>query len=265
VTRPFAGLVDEPEWVALREVVPAATARLQLRDDPGRDVVLSTVLPLAWPAMVRPDGQVMLGLQVHSRSGDVSRDLAGALELALAAEPGSAVHAPGLPGPGPRLQDLLADVPLDVTVHEGFDYWVQDAVDPSSEVAASLERANSGVVPTARLSGVEAAYWCRMPQRSHLRWVLPEDEEPLLDALARLAVAGGLGLGPQTRFVGTFRAHGLLVPVWDLPHDREPEAVEEPAAAVRSRLDELLAEPRPLSGDERRTRSGLLSRQLTLR
>ena len=30
VTRPFAGRVDETEWVALREVVPAATAPLRV-------------------------------------------------------------------------------------------------------------------------------------------------------------------------------------------------------------------------------------------
>ncbi|MDP9182277.1 MAG: DUF5926 family protein, partial [Actinomycetota bacterium] len=30
VPRPFAGRVDETEWVALREIVPAATAPLRL-------------------------------------------------------------------------------------------------------------------------------------------------------------------------------------------------------------------------------------------
>ena len=104
-----------------------------------------------------------------------------------------------------------------------------------------------------------------MGDKTHLRWVLPEAEEPLLDALARLAVGGGLGLGPDSRYVGSFRAHGLLVPVWDLPGEREAEALEEPAAALRARLDEALAAPRALSAEERRARSGLLSRQLTLR
>jgi hypothetical protein len=127
-----------------------------------------------------------------------------------------------------------------------------------------MERANASVVPTARLSSVTSAYWCRMKERTHLRWVLPEEEDALLDALARLSVAGGLGIGPDTRYVGSFRAHGLLVPVWDAPLDREPEAMEEPAAALRSRLDDELASDKPLTTDERRARSGLLSRQLTL-
>lgn len=264
VARPFAGRVDETDWVALREIVPAATAPLRLRDDPSREITLSTVLPLAWPAMVRADGRVFLGLQVQSRSGDVSRDLAHALQLALDAAPGSSVQPPGLPGPGPRLQDLLTDEPLDITLHPGFDYWVEGAADPTGEVAASMDRANASVVPTAKLSSVTSAYWCRMKERTHLRWVLPEAEDELLDALARLSVDRGLGLGPETRYVGSFRAHGLLVPVWDAPLDREAEAMEEPAVALRARLDEALATDQPLTAEQRRARSGLLSRQLTL-
>lgn len=265
VARPFAGLPGETDWVALREVVPAATAGLRVAGAPDRTVVLSTVLPLAWPAMVRADGTVFLGLQVGLRSGDPSRDLGNALELALVAEPGSSVVPVGLPGPGPRLQDLLAPDPLKVVVHEGFDYWLDGVPEPGGDVAASLERANSSVVPTVRLATVASAYWCRIGGRTHLRWALPEDEEPLLDALARLAVEGGLGMAGDSRYIGSFRAHGLLVPVWDLPAEREAAELEEPAAALRARLDEALAAPRALSGEERRARSGLLSRQLTLR
>jgi hypothetical protein len=269
VLRPFDGLAGETDWVALREVVPAATAPLRLRDHAERTVILSTVLPLAWPALVRSDGTIFLGLQVPTRSGDISRDLAAALELALATEPGHPVQPVGLPGAGPRLQDLLDDAPLDITVHEGFDYWTEGAVDvddaDDEEVAESMERANSTVVPTVRLSGVDSAYWCRMKERTHLRWVLPEDEDEVLNALARIAASGGLGIGPDTRYVGAFRAHGLLVPVWDLPADREAAALEEPVAELRTRLDAALATKDPLSTDERRRRAGLMSRQLTLR
>jgi hypothetical protein len=267
VLRPFEGLAGETDWVALREVVPAATARLTLKGS-DREVVLSTVLPLAWPAMVRADGKVFLGLQVPTRSGDISRDLGAALELALAAEPGTSIQLPGLPGPGARLQDLLEDAPLDVTVYDGFDYWIEGAPEsdtPEDDVAASMERANATVIPTVRLSGVEAAYWCRMKERTHLRWVLPENEDEVLNALARIAAAGGLSIGPDTRYVGAFRAHGLLVPVWDLPADREAGELEQPVAALRARLDEALATADPLSTDERRARAGLMSRQLTLR
>ncbi len=260
VARPFAGRADETEWVALREVVPAATAPLNVG---GVPVTLSTVLPLAWPGMVTLGGTRFLGLQVQSRSGDASRDLAAVLEQVVTAAPGSSVVPTDLPGEGARLQDVLDPAPIEVTVHQGFDYWLEGA-EADEDVLASMERANASIVPTARLTGVTSAYWCRMREKSHLRWVLPEDEDPLLDALARLSVAGGLHLGTETRYVGSFRAHGLLVPVWDLPHDTEADAVEEPAAAFRARLDEALAGG-SLTSEQRRARQGLLNRQVTLR
>ncbi|HVF19677.1 MAG TPA: DUF5926 family protein [Mycobacteriales bacterium] len=264
--RPFEGRVDETEWVALREVVPAATTPLTLvGEHAGRSVTLSTVLPMAWPAMVRGDGSVFVGLQTPGRSGDVSRDIGQAIVTALAAEPGAAISNLPRDDAAPRVQDLLDPAPLEVTVHDGFDYWVEGVADPTGEVAASMERANASVVPTARLRGVESAYWCRMRERCHLRWALPDDEDALLDAMARLAAAKELGLGDGTKYVGAFRAHALLVPVWDLPVDQPAEACEEPAAALRGRLDDALASPRALTDDERRARSGLLSRQLTLR
>lgn len=278
VTRPFEGLPDECDWVAMREIVPAATATVRLRassgtDEPNRPatVTVATVLPLAWPAMVRTDGAVYLGLQVPARrSGDTSRDLATALLAALTAAPGSSVTAAELvasdaDGSGPRLQDLLEPAPLGVVVHDGFAFWGGDMPDPDGELAASLERASASLVPTARLTSVSAAYWCRIGARTHLRWVLPDDEAPLLDAFARLHAAGELGLGPGSRYIGAFRADGLVVPVWDLDPDAEAPDVEEPAAALRTRIDAALATDTPLSAAERRSRSGLLSRQLTLR
>lgn len=265
VGRPFAGLADETEWVALREVVPAATAPLTVRGSEDRVVLAATLLPGALPVQVRADGTVLLGLQVPSTGGDVSRALAAALEQALAASPGEPLPPLGPVGPGPRLQELLAAAPLPVTVHPDFSFWLDGGPAPDDEAAAALERANAAVVPAARLVGVQSAYWCRIGERTHLRWALPEDEEPLLDALARLSASGGLGLGDDTRFLGTFRAHGLLVPVWDLPPETEPGDLEAPAADLRSRLDDVLARPQALTEEERRARSGLLSRQLTLR
>ncbi len=268
VRRPFEGLAGECDWVALREIVPAATAPLTLAGShAGRTATLATVLPLAWPAMVRGDGGVFVGLQVPGASGDVSRDIAAALVRALDAAPGTPVLPGGLPGPGARLQDLLdPSAPFTVTVHPGFDFWLEGVGEElDAEVTASLERANSAVVPTARLVSVEAAYWAGMRERNTLRWVLPDDEEPLLDALARLHGAGGLSLGEGSRFLGTFRAHGLLVPVWDLPESTHADDVEDPAADFRARLDEALAQTGPLSSEERHARAGLTNRQLTLR
>jgi hypothetical protein len=270
VRRPFSGLPGEADWVALREIVPAATAPLTLRPEfgPPTEAMVATVLPLAWPGLHRADGELWLGLQAAGASGDASRDLADALLRAIAAEPGSPVPPVDLPGPGPRLQDVLVlDQPLAVTVHEGFDFWIADAdsrdLDP--EVRDSLERANSAVVPTVRLTSVEAAYWCRVGERTHLRWVMTQDEEALLDALARLHAAGAARVGDAGRYVGAFRAHGLLVPVWDLDREAEATDVEAPAVAFEAALAEALARTEPLTPDERRARAGVVSRQVTLR
>ena len=70
---------------------------------------------------------------------------------------------------------------------------------------------------------------------------------------------------PDSRLVGMFRAHGLLVPVWDLEVGTGAEALEEPAAAFRTALDEALADTAPLSSEERAARNGLANRQVTIR
>src|SRR5262249_13660705 len=249
VARPFAGLAGECDWIAPGALAPAATAPLVLADPAVADraVTLATVLPLALPGLVREDGSVLLGLQVHGRSGDVSRDLGHALEEALAAEPGTMLQLSGLPGPGPRLQDLLAPGPFEGSVHDDFGFWLERPGEGSAEVLASLERANAAITPTVRLAGVESAYWCDAGEKAHLRWVMPYDEDLLLDALARLAAAGALGLGEGTRHVGSFRAHGRLVPVWDLPADVPAQTWAQPAAGFAERLGEALAEAGPLS------------------
>ncbi|GAB1688485.1 DUF5926 family protein [Krasilnikovia sp. M28-CT-15] len=270
VARPFEGLADEPEWIALRELVPAASAPLRLKPEitaeyGDRPVTLSTVLPMAWPAMIRRDGEVFVGLQRHVQSGDVSRDLAVAILCALRTEPGETVAVPALPGPGPRLQDILDDGPLDVTLHLTFEYWLdaEQADDPG--VAASLERANASIYPTERLAAAPAAYWCRVPDKAHVRWVMPDPEDAALDALARLSAAGELTLGEATRFAGMFRAHGLLVPVWDVPRELEAADWEAPLADFAKRYRDTLGETAPLDAAARRAKQGLVGRQLTLR
>ena len=269
VPRPFAGLTDEPDWVALRELVPAATVPLALSEKARAEygehqITLATVLPLAWPGLVKPDGRIFLGLQRSTQSGDISRDIALTLLLAFSTEPGGPVQMPPLPGPGPRLQDLLSDEPLAVTIQDGFDFWLDEqSTDP--EVTTSLERANASVFPTVRLSAAKAAYWCRFPEKAHVRWVLGDDEDAALAGLARLARAGELTLGAQTRFAGMFRAHGLLVPVWDLPPETEAQAWEEPVAAFAERYATARDAGTALDAEERRARAGLLGRQVSLR
>jgi hypothetical protein len=271
VPRPFEGLADETEWIALRELVPAATAPLQLSADlvkqyGERSVTLSTVLPMAWPAMTKPDGRIFVGLQRHVQSGDVSRDLSVAILRALESTPGEPVSVPALPTAGPRLQDILVDGPLDVTMHEGFDFWLDEGATDDPEVAASLERANASIYPTVRMSAAHAAYWTLVPDRAHMRWVLGDDEDQALDALARLSAAGELRLGEATKFAGMFRAHGRLVPVWDLPMDVPGADWDEPLGSLVKRYaDAIQPTGTALTPEERRARQGLIGRQITLR
>ncbi len=268
VRRPFEGLTAECDLIALRELVPAATARLSFR--PGsvpddREVRLCSLLPMAAPALVREDGSIWLGLQVQHAFGDPSRELAAVLLRAYDAAPGELVGLTEPPGEGPRLQDLLADEPLAVEVHDGFEFWISDVEDSDGALAATLEQANDVANPTARLASVDAAYWTDVGTKEHLRWVMPQDEDRLLDALARLHASGEDRLTEGSRLVGMFRAHGVLVPVWDLPVGTGAEVLEEPAARVAARLADLLEDTSPLSPQERSARSGLANRQVTIR
>jgi hypothetical protein len=266
VARPFEGLPGECDWVAMREIVPSATAEVPVAAEfGGGEVTIVTVLPMAWPALHRADDTVYVAMQTTGGTGDASRDIAAALLAARETEPGNPVADVGLPGEGPRLQDVVTGDDFTVRVHEGFDFWLEGVEDLSPEVRDSLERANGAVVPTERLTTVEAAYWCKVGDRRHLRWVMPEPEDEVLDGLARLHAAGTSGLLEGTRYVGSFRAHGLIVPVWDLADGMEADDVEEPAREFAERLNAAMAATEPLTADERRAKAGVVSRQLTLR
>jgi hypothetical protein len=62
-----------------------------------------------------------------------------------------------------------------------------------------------------------------------------------------------------------FRAHGRLVPVWDLPREPESGLWEAPLAEFAKRYAEAVASHEVLTSVERRARHGLVGRQLTLR
>lgn len=268
VGRPFEGLPSECDVIALRELVPAATAPLPLAPsvaaDHGRSVRLCTLLPAAAPAMVRDSGDIWLGLQVQHHFGDPARDLGEVLVRALSADPG-VVGLIDPPGPGPRLQDLVAGDRLEVTVHEGFGFWIDDVDESTPGLQEALEQANAAATPSARLTRVTAAYWTDVGSKEHLRWVMPEPEDALLDALARLHAGGDDSLVDGSRLVGMFRAHGLLAPVWDLPSGTGPEALEDPAERFGGALERALADDSPLTAEQRAARSGLANRQVTIR
>lgn len=262
VARPFEGMPDECDVIALRELVPAATTPLTLKD--GRAIRLASLLPGAAPAMVRESGDVWLGLQVQHSYGNPARDLGAVLEAALAAAEPGVVGLPSAPGEGPSLQDLITDTSLDITVHDGFGYWIDDVEERDATIEAALEQANAAAMPTVRLTSVEAAYWTNVGTKEHLRWVMPHPEDRLLDALARLHAAGQDSVADGSRFVGMFRAHGLLAPVWDLPVGTGAEVLEKPAARLAADLSDALTGG-DLTPAERSARAGLANRQVTIR
>ncbi|WP_413451572.1 DUF5926 family protein [Georgenia phoenicis] len=266
VERPFEGLPGETDWVAMREIVPAATATVRTTEEYGsREVVVATMLPELWPALHREDGVVLVGLQTAAKSGDASRDVAAALLLALDAEPGTPVTNLGILEPGPRLQDVLdLTVPFEPVIENDFGFWLAADQERDADVTAAVEQSSEGIVPTVKVEGVESAYWCRMG-REFLRWSRPEPQEDVLDAIARLHARRESELEEGARFVGAFRTSGILVPVWELVPGTEADELAGPCAAFEKRLEAALAESGPLDADARRARAGIVSRQVTLR
>ncbi len=266
VLRPFESLPSEADWVALREVVPAATATARTTADYGaRDVIFTTVLPDGWPGLHRMDGAILIALQGQGGSGDASRDLAANLIDTIELEPGNSLTRVGLPGPGPRLQDVLdRRVAFDVTLQEDFSFWLDPKQKITPEIKASLEESADSIIPTVKLESVDSAYLATFGARRYLRWAMAVDEDALIDAIARLHAKRESALG-KSRFLGAFRSCGIVVPVWDIDAKATVEEIEELAPALGERLDAALAVTEPLTSEERRARAGIISRQVTLR
>ena len=262
-SRPFEGMPSECDVVALRELVPAATAPLNVKGS-DRTVQLCSLLPMAAPAMVRDSGEIWLGLQVQHNFGDPARDLGAVLLKALESEPGI-VGLTDQPGEGPRLQDLVTDESLTITVHDGFDYWIADVEDKEG-VAAALEQANAAASPDRpadqRRGGV-------LDERRH------QGAPALGDARARGAAArraraaarGGQGR-PRRRARASWAcsARTACSPrSGTCPLGTGPEPLEEPADRFAADLREALADTSELTAEQRSARSGLANRQVTLR
>ncbi|MEE2030729.1 DUF5926 family protein [Rhodococcus chondri] len=268
VARPFEGLAAECDLVALREFVPSALVDLPLIGE-GRKVTAATILPGGVAALVRNEGDdavAYVGLQLAAPGSDPAAELGAAIEWARTAEPGTSLQVATTGPDTPRLKDLLdPEVIPSITVHQDFNWWIPEGVDASDEVAHTVKHANEAVLPSARLDGLPGAWWVDPGEKAHLRWVRPEDEDALMEALSRVHAAGGLHLGEGSRFAGSFRTHGLLVPVFDLDREKHPDEWVAPTVELGARLDEALAVDAPLTAAERRSRDGLRSRQITLR
>lgn len=277
VARPFEGLPDEPHWVAMREILPAATATVTVVVPEGKEVdgravpagqhevTLVSVLPAAVPAVHRDNGEVLVALQSRTSSGDASRDIAQAVLVALAAEPGSSINSvrPAT-ADTPRLQDLLEDgQALQVQVEQDFGFWLGE--DATEEQKEALSQMNDNAVPMERVEGAPSAYWCLMAGRAYIRWILGEDEDTATRAMARLQAAGDHTLGEGSELLGAFRANGLLVPVIEVDPAAEPSSHATALGELQGRYEKALGSDEPLTTEERRARDGLVSRQVTLR
>ena len=267
VLRPFEGLPNERDLVAMRQLIPAATMAAKTTAEYGAvDVEIATILPMAWPAVRRTDGSVTVGIQAGYPGGDLSRGIGQAIKQALALEPGNPITTVTLDDEAPRLQEILdLDGDFTITVHDTFEFWLDPSAERTPEIESSIQQANDSIMPTRPVEGLEHAYWVDAGPKEHLRWVLEAGEEKVIDAVTRLHARRESGIGEGTKFVGSFRAEGLAVPVWDLPKGFGVEGVEAEAEEFRARFIEALEAEEPLTALERRARGGIVARQVTLR
>ncbi len=269
VSRPFEGLAAECDLVALREFVPSATAPLPVIGS-DRPVTLATVLPGAVAALVRDEGETatgFVGVQVQAHSADLGADLAASVNWIKDAAPGDALSAANPDSETPAVTAVVdPSALLDITVHQNFNWWIPEASKP---IPSCRHRAARQLGDHALCTPRRRRPRCRVVGRRRREGApalgSSRERRRLMLALARVHATGGLHLGEGSRYAGSFRTHGLLVPVFDL--DREKHANEWVAATVElgERLAEALAVDAPLTSAELRSRDGLRGRQVTLR
>lgn len=267
--RPYKGFAAETDLVALQEFVPSAVAKVDVK---GTDVNIVTVLPGAGAALRRPEedgGERFVALQVQSHSQNPNRDLAYALNWVLNAEPGATLNSTTANGSQPELNTLLGEsTELDITAHNNFNWWFTDSAAGNPQVQQALTRANDAVLPSTEIvTDLPGSIWWVNPGggKAHIRWVRPEDDErTLLNALARIAARGELNLGDGTKFAGTFRTHGLVVPVFDLDPSVAADSYGEALTKVNEAIAAEYDNDAQLSADERKQLENIKSRQVTI-
>lgn len=276
VDRPFEGISVERELVAMRELIPCAVLPAKTNKEAGAvDFDFVTLLPDGAPASVRGDGKIQVGLQTRFNSGDLSHDLGGALQAAIAlkeaGEEGMVVF--DVRDPAPRLQELLdksflesegsqGQSPMQIT--ENFIYWFDPNEDQDADTLRALEQNTDDMVPTEEVPGVPGMYWCQM-NNNFVRYVTNVPEDQLFTALARVQSEGKATFGEGSRFVGAFRACGLAIPVFQVDPELAAEDLATPGEKLQEALDKALADQKPLDEDQKRIRAGLISRQVTIR
>ncbi|WP_353065586.1 DUF5926 family protein [Arcanobacterium hippocoleae] len=263
--RPFAGIPFEAELVAMREILAAGTLTVKTNAENGAaDVMLVSMLPQMVGALRRSDGKLLVALQTVMNSGDLSLDVADRLLHALELKNGETYTQTEQPEPGKRLQDVL-DLAADTefTLHDDFGFWIGADEAEKSDVQQAIAQTKEQLFPTAEVAGVPGAFWTKM-QREFLRLVRREDQDTVLNALARLQQRRELNFD-LARFVGAFRAQGLLIPVFELDPGTTAADLEIPLAKFTEILAGEITNTAPLTPEERRAKAGIVSRQVTLR
>lgn len=266
VNRPFEGLAVERELVAMREIIPCATLPAKTNPKHGEvEFEFVTLLPDGAGAVVRTDGQILVGLQTRFHTGDLSHDLAAALLAAIALKDSgeTGVAQFDVRDPAPRLQEVLGEC-SEMQITDSFEFWLDPTEETTPEREQALEQNREEMVPTQAIDGVEGMFWCSM-HNNFVRYVLDVDEDKLFTALARLQAAEEATLGPDSKFVGAFRACGIAIPVFQVSSELTVEELAEPAQQLAERLKKALAKRKALTPEERRARDGLVSRQVTVR
>lgn len=266
--RPFEGLPYERELVAMRELIPCGVMPGKTNTENGEvEFDFVTLLPDGAPAMIREDGRIMVGLQTRFNSGDLSHDLAGALQAAIKKEDAgeTGVVAFDVRDPAPRLQEIVdVEEPAEMEIREDFEYWFDPEQERDEAMAAALAQNREDMVPTEQVGDIEGMYWCQM-NNNFVRWVTKVDEDKLFTALARLQAAGDARMGEGSKFVGAFRASGIAIPVFQVDPDLAASEFIDPAEELEKNLQKALDATEPLTHEERRARAGLVSRQVTIR
>ena len=157
----------------------------------------------------------------------------------------------------------------EITEHQDFNWWMPQGTQLDPVTAQALQQANDAVVESHRVdTDIPGAVWWVNPGggKAHIRWVRPDDnEDGLLNALARVAARGELHLGEGTKFAGVFRTHGIIVPVFDLDpgvsHDSYGAELDRVSEAVSAEV----SSDAQLSADERKQLQNIKSRQVTIR
>lgn len=265
VERPFEGLAFETELVAMREILPAATLKVRTNSEYGNEeLLIVSMLPQMVGAVRRSDGVLLVAMQTVMNSGDLSLDVADRIIQGLELQPSETFNQVDEPQSGVRLQDVLdLDFAAEFTLEEDLAFWVgaDELEDPQTKQA--IAQTKDQLITTKEIAGVKGAYWTKM-QRLFLRWVRPEAQDEVLNAIARLQNNRELHFG-DARFVGAFRALGLLIPVFELADGVEADDLAAPLAEFAQKLDAAIADETPLNPEERRAKAGIISRQVTLR